>query len=65
MENISVVLSAKSGTIFLSPMTMQFWQPIWSELSVNIGDEKGKNLTIEGHLEVINFALQSIQYLGY
>ncbi|XVE65590.1 hypothetical protein DITRI_Ditri08aG0012400 [Diplodiscus trichospermus] len=64
MENISVILSAMSGTIFLSPMKMQFWQPIWSELSVNAGDEKGKNLTMEGHLEAINFALQSIQYLG-
>ncbi|XP_022760596.1 protein GAMETE EXPRESSED 2 [Durio zibethinus] len=64
IDNISVILSAKSGTIFLSPMSLQFWQPIWSELSVNKGDEKGKNLTIEGRLEAINFALQSIQYLG-
>ncbi|XVF66194.1 hypothetical protein PTKIN_Ptkin10aG0015900 [Pterospermum kingtungense] len=63
-ENISVTLSAKSGRIFLSPMVMQFWQPTWSELSVNIGDENGHNLTMEGHLEVINFALQSIRYLG-
>lgn len=63
-ENISVILSAKSGTIFLSPMKMQFWQPVWSELSVNVGDGNGKNLIIEGRLEVINFALQSIQYLG-
>ncbi|XP_038991742.1 protein GAMETE EXPRESSED 2-like [Hibiscus syriacus] len=62
-ENISVILSAKYGTIFLSPMSMQFWQPIWSEFSVNKG-EKGTNLTIEGRLDVINFALQSIQYLG-
>ncbi|XVF38746.1 hypothetical protein REPUB_Repub20aG0128200 [Reevesia pubescens] len=63
-ENISVILRVNSGTIFLSPMSMQYWQPMWSELSVNIGDEKGKNLTIEGRLEVINFALKSIQYLG-
>ncbi|KAK5840705.1 hypothetical protein PVK06_009608 [Gossypium arboreum] len=64
MENISVILSAKHGTIFLSPMSMQFWQPIWSEFCVTKGDEKGTNLSIEGRLEVINFALQSIQYLG-
>ncbi|XP_017975311.1 PREDICTED: protein GAMETE EXPRESSED 2 [Theobroma cacao] len=64
MENISVILSAKSGKVFLSPMPMQFWQPIWSELSVSKGDEEGKNLTIKGRLEAINFALQSIQYLG-
>ncbi|XP_039024925.1 protein GAMETE EXPRESSED 2-like [Hibiscus syriacus] len=63
-ENISVILSAMYGTIFLSTMSMQFWQPIWSEFSVNKGDEKGTNLTIEGRLEVINFSLQSIQYLG-
>lgn len=65
MENISVILSAKHGTIFLSPMSMQFWQPIWSEFCVTKGDEKGTNLSIEGRLEVINFALQSIKYLGY
>ncbi|GMJ12238.1 gamete expressed 2 [Hibiscus trionum] len=64
MENISVILSAKYGTISLSPMSMQFWQPIWTEFCVNKGDEKGSNLTIEGRLEVINFVLQSIQYLG-
>ncbi|KAL4273788.1 hypothetical protein GQ457_13G023460 [Hibiscus cannabinus] len=64
MDNISVILSAKYGTIFLSPMSMQFWQPIWTEFRVSKGDEKGTNLTIEGRLEVINFVLQSIQYLG-
>ena len=65
MENISVTLSAKSGAVFLSPMLMQFWQSLWSELSVNEGDENAKALILEGRLEVINFALKSIQYLGY
>ncbi|XP_038723252.1 protein GAMETE EXPRESSED 2 isoform X1 [Tripterygium wilfordii] len=63
-ENISVVLSARSGTIFLSPMMMQFWQPMGSGLSVKHGDEEAKDLILEGCVEVINLALQSIQYLG-
>ncbi|KAH7842189.1 hypothetical protein Vadar_002493 [Vaccinium darrowii] len=63
-ENISVILIARSGTVLLSPMLMQFWQPMWSELSVSKGDGKAKELKIEGRLEVINFALRSIQYVG-
>ncbi|XP_058212496.1 protein GAMETE EXPRESSED 2 [Rhododendron vialii] len=63
-ENISVSLVARTGTVLLSPMLMQFWQPMWSELSVSKGDGNAKELKIEGRLEVINFALQSIQYLG-
>ncbi|GLU08406.1 hypothetical protein SLE2022_253210 [Rubroshorea leprosula] len=64
MENISVTLSARSGSVFLSPTLIQFWQPMWSELSVSKVEDQGKNLTIEGRLEVINYALRSIQYLG-
>lgn len=65
MENISVNLSAEYGTIFLSPMLMQFWQPLSSGLSVNRGDGEPKGLILEGRAEVINIALQSIKYLGY
>ncbi|XP_059632750.1 protein GAMETE EXPRESSED 2 [Cornus florida] len=64
VENITVTFSARSGTVFLSPMMMQFWQPIWSELSIYGGDGLTKNLVLEGRLEVINSALNSIQYLG-
>ncbi|KAJ9699630.1 hypothetical protein PVL29_005479 [Vitis rotundifolia] len=64
MENISVNLSAEYGTIFLSPMLMQFWQPLSSGLSVNRGDGEAGDLILEGHAEVINIALQSIKYLG-
>ncbi|GMP76486.1 hypothetical protein CsSME_00033135 [Camellia sinensis var. sinensis] len=64
METISVTLIARSGTVFLSPMQIQFWQPMWSELSVRKGDGKATDLILEGCLEMINFALQSIQYLG-
>jgi hypothetical protein len=65
MENISITLSAQFGTVFLSPMLMQFWQPMWSGLFVNRGGQEAKDLILEGCAEVINFALQSIQYLGY
>jgi hypothetical protein len=65
MENISITLSAQFGTVFLSPMLMQFWQPMWSGLFVNRGGQEAKDLILEGCTEVINFALQSIQYLGY
>lgn len=65
MENISIILTAKAGTVFLSPMLMQFWEPMWRGLAVYRGGEEGNDLILEGRVEVINFALQSIQYLGY
>ncbi|KAK9288766.1 hypothetical protein L1049_017230 [Liquidambar formosana] len=64
MENISVTLSAQSGSVFLSPMLMQFGQPLWNGLSVNKGDGGAKDLILQGSVEAINLALQSIQYLG-
>jgi hypothetical protein len=50
--------------VFLSPVLMQFWQPIWGEFSAKKGDDAAKDLILEGGVEVINLALQSIQYLG-
>lgn len=64
MESISVNLSAQSGTVFLAPMLMQFWEPVWTGLSVYTEDGEVKGLILEGNVEVINFALQSIQYYG-
>ncbi|KAK1390459.1 Gamete expressed 2 [Heracleum sosnowskyi] len=64
VENISVRLGARFGTVYLSPMVMQFWQPMWAELSVSKGGEKAKELILEGRLEVLNYALQFIQYFG-
>ncbi|KAL5849425.1 hypothetical protein ACOSQ3_007486 [Xanthoceras sorbifolium] len=64
MENISVTINARSGTVFLSSMPMHFWHPMWSEISVRNGDKDTKDLIVEGSVEVINLALQSIQYLG-
>lgn len=63
MENISVNLKARSGTILLSPMLMQFWPP-FSGLSVHRGDEEANDLVLEGTVEVVNFALKSILYFG-
>ncbi|XP_024922274.2 protein GAMETE EXPRESSED 2 isoform X2 [Ziziphus jujuba] len=63
MENISVKLSARSGTVLLSPMLMQFWSP-WSGFSIYRGDEEANGLVMEGTVEVVNFALKSIQYFG-
>ncbi|KHN26535.1 hypothetical protein glysoja_019774 [Glycine soja] len=63
-ENISVNLSAQSGSILLSPVAMQFGQVMWSKLTFYSGNETTTSLIIEGSVEVINFALQSIQYLG-
>ena len=64
IENISVNLSAQSGTIYLSPMPMQFW-PTRGKLSVFKSDNEAKSLALEGTVEVVNFALKSIQYFGY
>ncbi|KAJ1407669.1 Immunoglobulin-like fold [Sesbania bispinosa] len=61
MENISVNLSARSGSILLSPMVMQFGQAMWNELKITTGNETATSLLLEGIVEVINFALQSIQ----
>ncbi|GAB4851307.1 hypothetical protein Ancab_039930 [Ancistrocladus abbreviatus] len=65
MENISITLNAELGAVTLSPMLMQFWQPIWDEFSVTKEVGKPNSLTLAGHVEMINIALQSIQYLGY
>ncbi|XP_077238223.1 gamete expressed 2 [Tasmannia lanceolata] len=64
MENISVTLSALSGTVFLAPTPMQFWKPSESGFSVNKGERAGEDLILVGRVEVINSALQLIQYLG-
>lgn len=63
-ENISINLSAQSGTISLSPMLMQFWL-LRSKLSIFKGDGEVKSLVLQGTVEVVNFALKSIQYFGY
>ncbi|KAG8655508.1 hypothetical protein MANES_04G046000v8 [Manihot esculenta] len=64
MENISVTLRADFGTLFLSPLLMQFWDPIWGKFLVKREDDEAKSLTLEGCVDVMNLALQSIQYLG-
>ncbi|KAK9161608.1 hypothetical protein Syun_007949 [Stephania yunnanensis] len=64
LENISVALRPGSGTIFLSPMLMQFWQPEWNAFSADRGTTDEKYLILKGCVALINFFLQSVQYLG-
>ncbi|XP_058067826.1 protein GAMETE EXPRESSED 2 isoform X2 [Magnolia sinica] len=61
MDNISITLSALSGTIFLAPMPMQCLELLGGGRSVN---KEVKDLILVGRVEVINSALQFIQYLG-
>ncbi|KAG8369910.1 hypothetical protein BUALT_Bualt14G0062500 [Buddleja alternifolia] len=63
-ENITVTLSSQSGTLLLSPTQMQFYQPKWDEFSVEKGIGKANELTLVGSFDVVNSALQSIQYFG-
>nr|GEZ17653.1 hypothetical protein [Tanacetum cinerariifolium] len=65
-QNISVKVSAKHGKIFLSPLLMRFWDPVpmWNELSVSIVEENPRYMHLVGTLETINFAIQSLQYIG-
>ncbi|KAK9136848.1 hypothetical protein Sjap_007442 [Stephania japonica] len=64
LENISVKLVPGSGMIFLSPMLTQSWQPEWNAFSVDRGTEVEKYLVLKGCVALINFFLQSVQYLG-
>ncbi|KAL2464204.1 Protein GAMETE EXPRESSED 2 [Forsythia ovata] len=63
-EIITVTLSSLSGEPLLSPMSMQFWQPRWNELSISKDIGMDKEITLVGSVDAINFALQSIQYFG-
>ncbi|XP_038983820.1 protein GAMETE EXPRESSED 2 isoform X2 [Phoenix dactylifera] len=63
-ENISVTIRAQFGTVFLAPMPMQLHQPLENILSVCKGGRAGKDLILAGHVEILNYALQLIQYLG-
>ncbi|XP_022864989.1 protein GAMETE EXPRESSED 2 isoform X1 [Olea europaea var. sylvestris] len=63
-ENITVTFSSLSGELLLSPMPMQFLHPRWNEFSISKDIGMDKEITLVGCVEVINFALQSIQYFG-
>ncbi|XP_056168566.1 protein GAMETE EXPRESSED 2 isoform X2 [Syzygium oleosum] len=60
-ENISVSLSARFGTVSLSPMLMEFWQ---GGISVSRDSGEAKELILQGRVEAVNSALESFQYLG-
>ncbi|ONK69698.1 uncharacterized protein A4U43_C05F25800 [Asparagus officinalis] len=63
-ENVSLTIRAQSGTAFLAPMQMQFRHQFESLPSVSRGGKLQKDLILFGRVEMINYALQSIQYLG-
>ncbi|KAF8017474.1 hypothetical protein BT93_H2599 [Corymbia citriodora subsp. variegata] len=60
-ENISVSLSARFGTVSLSPMLMEFWE---GGISVSRDSGEAKELILQGRVEAVNSALESFQYLG-
>ncbi|XP_076914940.1 protein GAMETE EXPRESSED 2-like [Bidens hawaiensis] len=64
LESISVILTARNGTLFLSLLLMRLWHPMWNELTVTKMEGTDKCLNITGRLEVVNFALKSLQYIG-
>lgn len=66
-QYISVKLSAEHGKVFLSPLLMLLWDPVpmWNELSVSIVEENPQYLHLVGTFELINFGIQSLQYIGY
>ncbi|CAN1194423.1 Protein GAMETE EXPRESSED 2 [Linum perenne] len=63
-EDITVTFSAWSGTVLLSPMLMHFFQPTSGQISVEKGEGGASSLMLKGCVDVINLALQSIQYIG-
>ncbi|KAI3505114.1 hypothetical protein L1887_27025 [Cichorium endivia] len=63
-ENISIMFTAKHGSVFLSPLSMQLWDPMWNELSVSKMEGGAKELYLTARLEVINFSLKSLKYIG-
>lgn len=64
-EIITVTLSSKSGTVLLSPTQMQFWRPKWDKLSIRKEIGFRNEIKLVGCVDVVNLALQSIQYFGY
>ncbi|CAA6672225.1 unnamed protein product [Spirodela intermedia] len=64
MENISVTIRAKSGSIFLAPMPIHLCPMLAGEVNVAKGGQTGRDLTISGNVDAVNSALDSIKYLG-
>ncbi|KAK9059167.1 hypothetical protein SSX86_021786 [Deinandra increscens subsp. villosa] len=64
LENISVMLSAQNGIVVLAPLLMQLWDPMWNEISVSKVEGSDGCLYITARVEVINFALKSLHYIG-
>ncbi|KAL4565768.1 hypothetical protein LXL04_029873 [Taraxacum kok-saghyz] len=63
-ENISISFSAKNGSLFLSPLLIQLWNPMWDELSITKMEGGNNELILTARLEVVNFAVKSLKYIG-
>ncbi|KAL4565769.1 hypothetical protein LXL04_029874 [Taraxacum kok-saghyz] len=63
-ENISISFSAKHGSLVLSPLLIQLWDPMWDELSITKMEGGNNELILTARLEVINFAVKSLKYIG-
>ncbi|KAI0514236.1 hypothetical protein KFK09_010271 [Dendrobium nobile] len=63
-ENISLTISAKFGSVYLAPSPIVISEPVGGMLSIRRGGRAGKDLILVGPIEVINSALQLIQYLS-
>lgn len=64
IEHLSLSLSARSGSIYLAPIRIDISEPFDGMHSIRRGARAGKDLIVEGPIEVINSALQLIQYLS-
>lgn len=63
-ENISVTVKAQSGSVFFDPVRIKLEQLSDDVLSISSRGRAGKNLILQGTLEVLNEALQFLLYIG-
>lgn len=64
-ENISVTVTAQSGSVFFDPVRIKLQQLSDDVLSISSRGRGGKDLMLQGTIEVVNDALQFLLYSGY
>ncbi|KAG0543770.1 hypothetical protein BDA96_02G217700 [Sorghum bicolor] len=63
-ENISVTVTAESGSVFFDPVRIKLQQLSDSILSISSKGTGGKDLMLQGTIEVVNDALKYLLYSG-
>ncbi|XP_066379640.1 protein GAMETE EXPRESSED 2-like isoform X2 [Miscanthus floridulus] len=63
-ENISVTVTAQSGSVFFDPVRIKLQQLSDDVLSIDSRGRGGKDLMLQGTIEVVNDALQFLLYSG-